>query len=38
MNLKHLDRKYLDTLELSGIIDAYEYVICKLLNDENPKN
>ena len=38
MNLKHLDRKYLDTLELSGIIDAYEYVIRKLLNDENPKN
>lgn len=38
MSFEHLDRKYIDTLELSGIIDAYEYVIRKLLNDENPKN
>ena len=38
MSFEHIDRKYIDTLESSGIIDAYEYVIRKLLNDENPRN
>ena len=38
MSFEHIDRQCLDTLEASGIIDAYEYVIRKLLNDENPRN
>ena len=32
-----IDPEFIDTLETTGIIDAYEYVLRKLINDSLPK-
>ena len=34
---EHIDPQFIDTLELTGIIDAYEYVLRKLIQDSLPK-
>jgi hypothetical protein len=33
MSFEHIDNQFIDTLESSGIIDAYEYVIRKLIEE-----
>ena len=37
-DFEHIDPEFLDTLESTGIIDAYEYVLRKLINDSLPKD
>ena len=34
---EHIDSQFIDKLELTGIIDAYEYVLRKLIQDSLPK-
>ena len=34
---EHIDPQFIDKLELTGIIDAYEYVLRKLIQDSLPK-
>ena len=36
-DFEHIDPQFIDTLELTGIIDAYEYVLRKLIQDSLPK-
>ena len=36
-DFEHIDAQFIDTLELTGIIDAYEYVLRKLIQDSLPK-
>ena len=38
MSFEHIDRQFIDTLVSSGIIDAYEYVLRKLIQDNLPRN
>ena len=38
MNFEHIDNQFIDTLESSGIIDAYEYVIRKLIEEGYPRD
>ena len=38
MSFESIDSKYINTLESSGIIDAYEYVLRKLIQDNLPRN
>ena len=38
MNFEHIDNQFIDTLESSGIIDAYEYVIRKLIEEDYPRD
>ena len=38
MNFEHIDNQFIDTLEASGIIDAYEYVIRKLIEEGYPRD
>ena len=36
-DFEHIDPQFIDTLESTGIIDAYEYVLRKLIQDSLPK-
>ena len=36
-DFEHIDSQFIDTLELTGIIDAYEYVLRKLIQESLPK-
>ena len=36
-DFEHIDSQFIDKLELTGIIDAYEYVLRKLIQDSLPK-
>ena len=36
-DFEHIDAQFIDTLELTGIIDAYEYVLRKLIQESLPK-
>ena len=38
MSFEVIDSQFIDTLESSGIIDAYEYVLRKLIADNLPRN
>lgn len=38
MSFEHIDNQFIDTLESSGIIDAYEYVIRKLIEEDCPRD
>ena len=38
MSFESIDSKYINTLESSGIVDAYEYVLRKLIQDNLPRN
>lgn len=38
MSFEHIDRQFIDTLVSSGIIDAYEYVLRKLIQDNLPRS
>ena len=38
MSCDPIDNQFINTLESSGIIDAYEYVIRKLIEDNLPRN
>ena len=38
MSFDPVDNQFLNTLESSGITDAYEYVIRKLIEDNFPRN
>ena len=38
MSFEHIDNQFIDTLESSGIIDAYEYVIRKLIEEGYPRD
>lgn len=38
MSFEHIDNQFIDSLEASGIVDAYEYVLRKLIEEGSPKD